>query len=614
MKTITKIHQVRHHQTNEQVNDPETLYKLGLRSQQNNQPQEAEEFFSAALKVQPEFIKAWFSLGNLRCSQGQFTTAEAAYRQALALEPNLVAIHNNLGYTLEQQGLLDEALACYQKALEIQPNCVEAAVSLGNVLHAQGKLSLQQQAHYCSLNEQLGIAIETRDLTTAIAYFRQAIVLQPDSVTAYHNLGVALSKQDHFEEAIACLLKVLELNPNYGEAYLNLARIYQKQKQLEAAAVAYRQWLSLINPDYAASVEPYQSNVVAVPVTPPIPQGEVVIGYSFPAIPTVNEQGKRPFWTVIIAVYKRTDYILDCLAGVLAQWQENEMEILVLDNASTPPLFNLVNSIGKGIIRYYRQPENLGVVGNANTGLALSKGEWVHILHDDDCVYTGFYSQLKQSLENCPQSVGAAFTGFKYINEKGEKVGTGDIVSVYGDNRGIPHDWLQQIGVCGLIAVPAVVVKRTTHEHLGGYCPEIQGIDEWEMYKRIAVFYDCWYEPGILAGFRVHSHRETSNNWLSGSLPKAFRRAIEITSTYLPVEYSAEITAKSRRHNFNYCMEHAIIPLNAGNLAATFRIIQEALKIDQSTEAVTKLFEWLSQDEAAPLREEIVSKLLLNIK
>jgi protein O-GlcNAc transferase len=617
MKTITKTlpNPAQQHQANypKQADNPDLLYKLGLQAQQNGQPHEAEKYFTASLQVQPS-VKVWFSLGNLRFAQSQFAAAEVAYRQADSLQPNQVTIHNNLGYTLQQQGLFDEAIACYQKALEIQPNCVEAKVNLGNALHEQNKLSASQQAHYYTLNEQLGTArLEAGDITTAIAYFRQAIILQPDSAKAHHNLGAALFRGHHLSEAIARFEKVLELNPNYGEAYLSLGKIYQTQKQLPKAAAAYRKGLSLINPDYAASVEAYQeTEIVAVPVTPPIPQGKVIIGCSFPAIPTIiNEQGKRPFWTVIIPVYKRTDYILDCLAGVLAQWQgEDEMEILVLDNASTPPLFDLVNSIGKGIIRYYRHPENIGVVVSTNAGLALSRGEWVHILHDDDCIFPGFYSQLKQSLENCPQSVGSAFTGFKYIDEKGENVGIGDIVSVYGDNRGIAPDWLQKIGVCGLIAIPAVVVKRTTHEHLGGYCPEIQGIDEWEMFKRIAVFYDCWYEPGILAGSHEHSYREKSNNWLSGSLPKAVRRAIEITSSYLPAEYSEEITAKSRRHNFNYCMEQATIPLNAGNLAATFRIIQEALQIDHSLEAVAQLFEWLNQNEAAPLREEIVSNIV----
>ncbi|MBF2065165.1 MAG: tetratricopeptide repeat protein [Calothrix sp. C42_A2020_038] len=618
MKTIAEAPLVEQHQANDlEQADSEALYRLGLLSQQNGQLQEAEKYLTAAIQAQPDMVKAWFSLGNLRFSIGQFKTAEVAYRQALALQPHLVTIHNNLGYTLEKQGLVNEAIACYQTALEIQPKCIEASINLGNALHAQAKLSPEQQAYYSDLNEQLGTArLEAGDVKTAIAYFRQAIVLQPNSVRATYNLGVALSKQDDLEQAITCFEKVIELNPSYGEAYLKLGQIYYIQKQLQKAVAAYRQGLSTINPCYAKAVEAdFEADIAEeAPVTPPITKGEVIVGQSsFPAIPTLPNTGKRPFWTVILPVYQRTEYILDCLAGVLAQWPgEDEMEILVLDNASTHPLFDLVNSIGKGIIKYYRHPENLGVVGNVNIGLALSRGEWVHILHDDDCVYPGFYSQLKQSLLNCPPSVGAAFTGFNYIDEKGEKVSNGDIVSVYGDNKGILQDWLQEIGVCGLIAVPAVVVKRTTHEYLGGYCPEIQGIDEWEMYKRIAVFYDCWYEPEILAGFRVHPHRETSNNWLSGSLPKAIRRAIEITETYLPSKWNAEITAKSRRHNFNYCMQHAIIPLKAGNLAATFRILQEALKIDHSSEAVVKLFEWLNQNEAVHLREQIISKLILS--
>jgi tetratricopeptide (TPR) repeat protein/glycosyltransferase involved in cell wall biosynthesis len=610
MKTITQTPQT-------VVDDPETLYKRGLLSQRKGQFQEAEKYFNAVLQIQP-LAKVWFSLGNLHFSAGELVAAEEAYRQAIALRPNLVAIHNNLGYTLQLQGLFDEAITCYQKALEIQPNCIEASVSLGSIFHAQGKLSQAKQDYYYTLNQQLGNAkLEARDVTAAVSYFRQAIVLRPDSVEARYNLGIALSRQEYFEEAITCLLKVLELKPNYGEAYLSLGKIYQKQKQLQKAVVAYRQGLSLINPNYAKAVEAYiQPDTTQAPVTPAIPQSKVLVGnFSFPCIPTVSDENQRPFWSVIIPVYERTDYILDCLAGVLAQWPGKEtMEILVLDNASTPPLFDLVNSIGQGIIRYYRHPENLGVVGNTNAGIALSRGKWIHILHDDDCVYPGFYSQLQQSLENCTQSVGAAFTGFQYINEKEEKLETGDIVSVYGDNRGIASSWLQRIGVCGLIAVPAVVVKRTTHERLGVYCPEILGIDEWEMYKRIAVFYDCWYEPGILAGYRVHSLRETSNNWLSGKLPKAVRRAIEITSSYLPIKYRDSITSQSLRHNFNYCLEHAIIPLNAGNINATFCIIKQALELDYSSEAIAKLFDWLNQDEAACLREEIATKLILNFE
>ncbi|MGV0103178.1 hypothetical protein NSTCB13_01757 [Nostoc sp. DSM 114160] len=314
----------------------------------------------------------------------------------------------------------------------------------------------------------------------------------------------------------------------------------------------------------------------------------------------------------MIPVYNRTDYLLECLASVLVQWPGAEqMEILVMDNASTTPLFDLVNSIGGGVIRYYRNQENIGGARNYNAGIALSRGQWVHVLHDDDCVLPGFYERLQQSLATCPDTVGVGCTGFEYMNEKGATINTGEVVSVYGEHRGIMTNWLSQIGVCGLVTIPAIVIRRTAYEQLGGHYPHLTEISDWEIFKRYAANYDWWYEPGILARYREHTQKLTSANWLSGKMPKAIRHAIEISDTYFPIEQRAKITAQARSQNFNYCLTRAAIPLQVGNIAGALSILQESLKIDRSPQAVAKLFALLTQDEAAPLREAIIAKLLL---
>jgi tetratricopeptide (TPR) repeat protein/glycosyltransferase involved in cell wall biosynthesis len=563
-----------------QPDHPEALYGLGILTQQLGRFQEAEYFLSTAQKAQPESVKVWFSLGNLRQAQGQLPQAEEAYQRAISHKPQ-APIYNNLGYCLQQQGKLDEAIASYQKALELQPDCVEALVNWGNALHIQDKLSPEQQLHYAELNYNLAIACEKLgDWKTAEAYFRQAI----------------------------------KLNPDKGEFYFNLAKIYQQQKNLQQAAVAYLSGLKLLNPRYAEAVAaPDAAPTESVTVAPSIPQDEVTVGaYQFPKIPPVaDSQNPRPFWTVVIPVYNRTDYLLECLASVLVQWPgQEEMEILVMDNASIPPLSELVNSLGRGIIRYYRHPENIGAVGNYNVGIALSRGQWVHVLHDDDCVLPGFYARQKKSLKNSPDSVGVACTGFEYFNEKGQTIETGEIVSIYGEERGVMNDWLSRIGCCGLVTVPAMVVRRTTHERLGGYYPELPEIADWEIFKRYASFCDWWYEPGILARYREHTQKLTYENNLSGKLAKAIRRAIEVSDSYFPAEIRAELTAKARSHNFNYCLNRAVIPLKQGNLSGALSVLQEAIKIDSSPQANAKLFAWLTQDEAALLREEIVSKIL----
>lgn len=607
---LTEAEQLYRQVLEKQPNQPDALHGLALLAQQKGEHQSAKEFIRAALQVEPESFKHWFILGNSHQALGEFNQAVDSYQQAVELRPEIAPIYNNLGYALQQLGKWEEAIASYKKAVEIQPDCVEADVNWGNALHAQGKLSPEQQAHYAQLNYKLGLERKKAgDLNNAILYYRQAIGLQPELWEAHYNLGIVMRKKEQLNEAIASYQKALELNPHNWEIYNSLAQIYQSQNNLTEAVSIYRKGLILLNPHYAQAVAANSSSIMQTP--PPIPQGEVTVGaYQFPAIPPIADPEKPgPFWTVVIPVYNRTNYLLESLASVLVQWSGAEnMEIIVVDNASTPSLFDLVNSIGGGIIHYYQHQQNIGAARNYNAGIALSRGKWVHVLHDDDCVFLGFYSRLQKSLENCPDSVGVACTGFEYFNEKGETITTGEILSFYTE-RGIMQDWLPRIGICGLVTVPAVVIRRTTHERLGGYHPELTEIAEWEIFKRYASFYDWWYEPGILARYREHTQKLTPQNWVSGQLAEVIRRAIEISETYLPVEQQAEITAKARRHNFNYCLKRAAIPLKAGNLTGALRVLQEAAKIDSSPQALAKLFAWLTQNDASPLREAIICEV-----
>ncbi len=347
-----------------QPNHFEALYGLGLIAQKIARPEAAEQYLSASVKVQPDFLKAWFSLGNLRQSQGQYQAAEEAYRQALKLRSDSAPICNNLGYVLQQQGKWSAAASYYQQALKIQPECIEADVNWGNALYAQAKLSAQKQIHYAQLNYKLGLSRDrVQDWQTATAYYRQAILMQPDLVDAHYHLGLALQHQRKLTEAIACYQQVLQLKP-HGGAYYNLGKLYQDLGDLNQATANFSAGLKLINSNYARARE---SSVTDRFNVPEIPQGEVIIGdYTFPAIPPVlKDQANRPFWSVVIPVLNRPEYFPECLASVLAQWTTTEdMEILILDNGSQPPQWQIPDNLGRGIIRYYRFPETVFRQGN----------------------------------------------------------------------------------------------------------------------------------------------------------------------------------------------------------------------------------------------------------
>jgi predicted O-linked N-acetylglucosamine transferase (SPINDLY family) len=558
---------------------PEALYGLGMVLQQQGQPAAASPWLSRAAQAQPDSAKIWFSLGNVQQSQGQLSQAVEAYQRAIALRPDAAPIYHNLGYTWQQQGQFDAAVAAYQKALELQPNCIEAEVNLGITLQAQGQLSPDQQHHYSSLSQKLAARSHAvGDWQTALTYYQNALGLDPD----------------------------------HGEIYLQLGKLYQDQRQFQAAIAAYRQGLALLNPRYAAAIAPSSALPPSLEpvVTPRLPEGSVVVGgHEFPAIAPVPEDGQpRPFWSVVMPVYQRTDYLLESLATVLAQWPgPEEMEILVVDNGSTPALLELVHGIGAGIVRYYRNSTNLGSIRNFNIGLNLSRGQWVHVLNDDDRVLPGFYAQLRQSLATCPDRVGAALTGYHVIAPNGQVM---HAKQVYPGYQGIAQNWLEKVIVSNPLTVVAVVVRRSVHEQLGGYCPDLPLTADWELYKRISSVYQWWCESEILAQYRSHNGTVTAQMFLNGQQGADIRRSIELSEGYLPAQDCAELTAKSRRYHFQQCLEDLEILLKLGNMPGALQLLQEALKLDRSPEALAILFSWLTCQEAAPLRDEIASRFV----
>ncbi|MBV6623605.1 MAG: tetratricopeptide repeat protein [Rivularia sp. (in: Bacteria)] len=439
--------------------------------------------------------------------------------------------------------------------------------------------------------------------------YQQAIALKPDFVEAHYRLGMMLQKQGELEAASDSYQKVLQINPEFSDAYLNLAKIRQQQNNLKQAISAYCHWLKLINPHYASAMATQTCNKQKeVQITPPVSQEEVIVGgYGFPSIPVVsNHTSERPFWSVVLPIYstdKRSDYLLECLVSVLRQWKE-DMEIIVVDDASPLSIKDLISEIGGGIIQYYRNSQNRGAYQNFNTAVAISRGHWIHLLHDDDYLLEGFYQRLQESLENSSSSVGAAFTGYENVNEHGQVIFSQQL---YKQQRGIAKGFVERIGIANPLNMPAVVVRRSTYEHLGGYLPELNYTGDWEFYKRVSAFYDWWYESEILARYRQHSQNITTDSTLSGSKGTDIRRAIEVSEHYL----LDEITVKSRHYHFSWCLNNAIIPLKAGKISGALLLIQEALKIDNSPQSVTKLFSWLKQDNLSGLRDELINRLLL---
>ena len=231
---------------------------------------------------------------------------------------------------------------------------------------------------------------------------------------------------------------------------------------------------------------------------------------SVPQFEPVPEGTTRPFWSVMVPIYNcPANYLRETLQSVLCQDPgAEELQIEVIDNcSSTDDPEAIVHEIGAGRISFHRQPANVGVVENCNTCIRRARGHWVHILHGDDTVREDFYARARQGIGAFPD-VGAAFCRVIYMDETSQWTGLTEpearLPGVLGKDFAV-RQFLEQ-----RIQFVAMVVRRSTYEELGGFRPSLAHCVDWDMWKRIAMRKQIFYDPQPLACYRLHTAADTS--------------------------------------------------------------------------------------------------------
>ena len=105
-----------------------------------------------------------------------------------------------------------------------------------------------------------------------------------------------------------------------------------------------------------------------------------------------------PLVSIIIPARNAGPWMAAALQSGLAQTYPN-VEIIVVDDASTDETFNIVRSFN-GRLKYHRFSERHGAPHARNTGLEMSSGEFVQFLDADDILFPRCVEcKMKASLE-----------------------------------------------------------------------------------------------------------------------------------------------------------------------------------------------------------------------
>lgn len=97
---------------------------------------------------------------------------------------------------------------------------------------------------------------------------------------------------------------------------------------------------------------------------------------------------RLPILSICIPTYNRSACLRECLESILfsAKGYEEQIEIVVSDNASTDDTSSVINEFRKFYpwIRYHRNDSNIGPERNFYAAAGLGLGEYIWIFGDDD--------------------------------------------------------------------------------------------------------------------------------------------------------------------------------------------------------------------------------------
>jgi glycosyltransferase involved in cell wall biosynthesis len=205
-----------------------------------------------------------------------------------------------------------------------------------------------------------------------------------------------------------------------------------------------------------------------------------------------------PLVSIIIPTYNRANLLPTAILSVINQNYQN-WELIIVDDGSTNNTKQTVEEFIKkdSRIKYFYQ-ENKGQPFAMNTGIKLSKGEFIAFLDDDDEWYL---EKLEKQIEFLNKNRDNALVFSDAIIKGGylDRMRSSEVSKPY---CGYVYPKLL---LRNFLTASSVVIKRKVLDEIGYFntfhCIRITQTQDYDMWLRIAKKYKIGYVPEVLVKY-----------------------------------------------------------------------------------------------------------------
>ena len=133
------------------------------------------------------------------------------FKKALKMKPDFIKAYNKAGLANVAMNKPDHAIFMYKKAVNIEPQAAECWFNMAIAYEHKNMLK------------------KKKDTSKAEKYYEEAIMLNNDNyvfVRASLNLAKIYRKQEHFDDAVLLLRKAMKIEPDFADLYNEAGLVY----------------------------------------------------------------------------------------------------------------------------------------------------------------------------------------------------------------------------------------------------------------------------------------------------------------------------------------------------------------------------------------------------
>ena len=224
---------------------PHAHYELGKAYLASGLTDPAEKELVTTLRLNAKHIPALIKMGELHIQRKKYAKALESYQALIRQNIKVPVVNFNAGLALLEMGQSDEAVPYLEEAVAKQPGVATWHLTLARAYHKSHQLQKALKYYRVSLrinpnqpvahNEMGMLFWDMKSFYFADAAFQKAYQLDNQNVGALNNLATSSMMFKQYDQAIAYLNRLLEINPEDDNAYqLRVAALrFQKQQKLD---------------------------------------------------------------------------------------------------------------------------------------------------------------------------------------------------------------------------------------------------------------------------------------------------------------------------------------------------------------------------------------------